>query len=166
MNLASLRNAFTGASIDDIIVTGFLDGSERPVRFLPTYRLLYLECGEVLVKIGVVGDTGRMLITRVDAVACEAELEEEMQPACASLRLAELRDPDGINRVVALHLWGALDAAAGVECAALRIDLLNGQQIFFDPSYYFGIRIGGLGQQRIWNENLLEPDPSYVEIRI
>ena len=42
---------------------------------------------------------------------------------------------------------------SGVTCAALELRLQNGQVVFFDPSYHFGIRIGGIEQEATWRKN-------------
>lgn len=166
MRIQELQNLLQETALDDIVVVGFLDSSERPVRFHPLYRTLFLECGTKLLKISVIGDTGRLLIAKVDTMSWEHDLDNDMQPACSSVRQSVLEDPDGSNRLIVMNLWDASELESGVECAAARFDLANDQKIFLDPSYHFGIRIGGLGQQAIWSENSRSADHILTEARL
>lgn len=163
MKLAELRTVLIGAGIDDVLVAGFVDTSERPLRFYALYRAVFVECGGVLLRFGVLGDTGRMQITRTDVLSC-GDLDEDLEPASTSLRQVVLDDPDGANQLRSLHLWDLADSSDGIECSAARIDLANGQKVFLDPTYHFGIRLGGAWQQTVWVENSPQSDHSHFEM--
>jgi len=165
MNMSNIGLALASVDIDDIRVPGFIDVSEKPARFYPLFRAIYFECQGTLIRFGAIGDSGRMLVAQAETITVDVELDEEMLPACSSLREMVLRDPDGPNKVAAVHLWDGRDTTGGLECAAVRFDIMNGQQIFLDPSYYFGIRLGGSEQQSIWSENLLNSELRSVEVR-
>jgi hypothetical protein len=81
------------------------------------------------------------------------QLEEGMTAAVASLREQCLDDADGDNHLRAIRFWALTEDEAGLCCAAAQLDLVNGQQIFVDPSYHFGMRIGGSQQRESWREN-------------
>ena len=55
-----------------------------------------------------------------------------------------------------------LEGQEEIICDAVEMKLVNGQVIFLDPSYYFGINIGGKEQKQLWkinfkeNENIVE----------
>lgn len=163
MKLAELRTVLVGAGIDDILVAGFVDTRERPLRFHALHRAVFIECDGVLLRFGVRGDSGRMQITRTDVVSC-GDLDEDLEPASTSLRQVFLDDPDGSNRMRSLHLWDLEDGPHGIECSAVRIDLANGQKVFLDPTYYFGIRLGGASQQTVWVENSQQEDHGHFEL--
>jgi hypothetical protein len=163
MKLAELKVLLLGAEVDDVFVAGFLDTSERPLRFYALYRAVFFECGGALLRFGVVGDTGRMQITRVDVVV-PGDLDDDLEPASTSIRQVILEHPDGSNRLRSLHLWDVVDGPDGIECAAARIDLSNGQKIFLDPTYHFGIRLGGASQQTVWAENSPQRDHIHCEM--
>jgi hypothetical protein len=76
-----------------------------------------------------------------------------MLSAVTSVREQCLDDADGRNDLSVMRFWDATEDEAGLRCAAAQLDLTNGQQIFVDPTYHFGIRIGGALQKRIWLEN-------------
>lgn len=75
-------------------------------------------------------------------------------PACTmSIRDMVLTDADGTNQIASITLLGPDFRPESVACATVQLELDNGQVIFFDPSYYFGIRTGGLEQRSIWLDN-------------
>jgi hypothetical protein len=163
MKVTELRSAVFGSCLNDIYFAGFVDPSERPLRFYALYRAVFVECGSVLLKFEVVADTGRMRVTRAEHVSCQ-NLDDDLEPAATSVRQVILDDPDGGNHLRRLLLWGVNDHAVGIECSAARFDLMNGQQIFVDPTYHFGIRLGGAQQQTVWMDNSLQREERPLEI--
>jgi hypothetical protein len=155
-----------GTELKDIIVTGFIQSDERPVRFHALWRAIFFECDGIVLKITTIGDSGRMRLALVHSVCYEAELDDDMLPASSSLRLQVLRDPDGSNALSAIHIWNMDESSDEIKCAAARVDLLNGQRIFVDPSYYFGIRLGGHEQEEVWRENRFESRYEEVEVAL
>lgn len=61
-------------------------------------------------------------------------------------------------------MWGVETTPDGVECAAAQLDLANGQVIFLDPTYHFGIRLGDARQYSIWLENLPGDEPKCIDL--
>ena len=164
MRLSVIQSALRGTGLKDIIVTGFVEKDEQPVRFHALWRAVYFECDGMLLKMAVVGDSGRMRLSVVHTVCHEAELDDDMLPALSSIRLQALRDPDGSNALAAIRLWNMGESSEEVQCAAARLDLVNGQRIFVDPSNYFGIQLGGREQEEVWKENWFESRREDVEI--
>lgn len=161
---SEIQSALRGTGLKDIIVTGFVEKGEQPVRFHALWRVVYFECDGVWLKMAVVGDSGRMRLSVVHTVCYEAELDDDMLPALSSVRLQVLRDPDGSNTLAAIRLWNISESSKEVQCAAARLDLVNGQRIFVDPSNYFGIQLGGREQEEVWGENWFESRREDVEI--
>jgi hypothetical protein len=166
MKLSDIQSALRGTDLKDIIVTGFVEKDERSLRFHALWRAVYFECDGVLLKMATVGDSGRMRLALVHSVCYEAELDDDMLPASSSVRLQVLRDPDGSNVLAAIRLWNMDQTSEEIQCAAARLDLLNGQRIFVDPSYYFGIRLGGHEQEEVWEENWFESRREDVKIAL
>ena len=156
MKLSGIQNRLRGTELKDIIVTGFVENDERWVRFHALWRTIYFECNGAFLKFDTVGDSGRMRLTLVDSVRFDADLDDDMLPASSSIRLQILRDPDGLNALLAIHIWNMVESSEEVQCAAACLDFLNGQRIFIDPSYYFGIRLGGHEQEEVWGTNWFE----------
>lgn len=163
MPLTDLQNSLAGTGIDDVLLTGNIDGTDGSQQFSPSYYSFFFECGPVLVRFRAVKYTGRMRIERVDAVVDE-DLDGDLQPAWTSVGLAVLDDSIGENRLRMLRLWGVGVTAAGVECDAAQFDLANGQTIFLDPTYIFGIRVGGARQHAIWLENSVQKEYECVQL--
>jgi hypothetical protein len=98
--------------------------------------------------------TGSMRLSVRDKIEIPVQIEEEdMTAAVTSLREQYLDDSDGRGDLSAIRFWNAKEDETGLLCAALQIELVKGQQIFIDPTYHFGIRIGGPRQRDIWFEN-------------
>jgi hypothetical protein len=164
--LSEVQTRLAGASLTDLVVVGFLSDDEVPVRFRPLYSTMYVEFKDVLLKLSTVGDTGRLRIEFADAISRDLRLDDDMVFVASSVSTAILRDPDGANELVSFSVWGSRDFDAELECAAIRFDLANGQQIFFDPSYHFGIRIGGPEQQKTWTRSWPEIESDCTAVNV
>ena len=153
MKIAEVQAALRGKGVSDILITGFVDQDVTPVRFLPVLRSVYFECGLLLLKMEAIESAGMIQLSLTENVCLETERDEEMLVAVTSLGEQRLRDPDGDNQLSALRLWSASEMDGNLCCAAARLDLVNGQKIFVDPTYYFGLRLGGLEQEQIWRDS-------------
>jgi hypothetical protein len=152
MTIVDLQAALRGKSVSDILITGFVGQDVTPVRFSPVLRSVYFECGLLLLKMAAVESTGTMQLSLVESVCLETENDEGMLMAVTSLGEQRLRDPDGENQLSALRLWSASELDGNLCCAAARLDLTNGQKIFVDPTYHWGLRLGGVEQEQIWRD--------------
>ncbi len=137
------------ASLDDILVGGFVDTSEEPVRFWPLFRYIFIRSETNLVGLTSVQGAARARIELLNSMSFAATLDDDMRPAFSSLGELILRDADGSNLITGIQVWDGSEA----DCSAVRLDLENGQSIFFDPSYHFGFRVGGAEQEAIWRAN-------------
>ena len=153
MTLAELEANLRGTSLDDILLPGFIDQEAAPVRLRAMLQTVYLECGSSLVELAAIGTTGTMRVSLSERIRHTFELEEGMIAAVTSIRQQILNDADGSNEVGAIRLWGVNDRNGDLHCAAMLIELANEQQIFVDPTYHFGIRLGGSEQRTSWLEN-------------
>jgi hypothetical protein len=153
MTLLELKSRLNGLSVSDILLSGFIDQDEQPVRFRTLPQVVYFECGSIYIKMETISTTGTMRISVDDKIDMPAGIEEDMTAAVTSIREQCLDDVDSENDLGAIRFWGVLEDEAGLRCAAVQFDLANGQQIFVDPSYHFGIRIGGPRQREIWRRN-------------
>jgi len=148
-NLDSLQ----GAAITDVHVAGFVQKDEHPIRFYALYRVVFVEFDRAMLRLSVLGDSGHLQLVSVDALRFDAELDDDMLPAVTSVGQMVLRDPDGTNALLAVQLWDLRGTANALQCAALRFDLVNGQKLFVDPSFHFGIRMGGQDHEDAWKQN-------------
>jgi hypothetical protein len=153
MTIEELKRLIHGASLDDLLVPGYLDQDDAPVRFRALPLCLYVELGAVLLELATVETTGTLRLRAVQAIRRLPELDDDMVFAVASLRQQVLRDVDAENRIAALKLWRAEDAddaEGGIGCGAAAFELENGQEIFIDPTNHFGIRVGGSELREAW----------------
>ncbi len=150
--LENLEARLRGKALTDVVLTGFVDQDDVPARFHSVLHFLYLELDTLLLEMATLGDSGRMRLTFVD-IPRSVATEEDMLPAVTSIRQLVLRDTESDNRIARLRLWDASEVDGELVCAAARLDLANGQSIFIDPSYYFGIVLGGREQQELWEKN-------------
>lgn len=164
MTSTDVKSKLAGAGLTDVLLVGFLDEEEAPVRFRPILQKVYLAVGSAFLELATIGDTGRMTVTVAPTISRHAELDDDMVPAVTSLREQLLHDPDGSNIIRLLRLWSPADDHHELSCSALGVELCNGQLIFVDPSNYFGIRIGGGDLMKSWLESSTEKDPQQLEL--
>jgi hypothetical protein len=164
MLLKEFVDALVGRSLDDVLVGGFVEKESQSLRFCANYRNLYFDCGGTFVKASVVRSEGVLTLAIISDLAPEQYDDDDLVPAISSIRDVVLFDPNGSNLLSSIHLWHAQEGAAGIASAALRLDLSNGQQIFIDPSYYFGMRIGGALQEQIWSDGFRRPEWTHIEM--
>jgi hypothetical protein len=154
MTLPELRSKLIGSGLSDILLPGFIDQDETPGRFRPIYQTVYFECGPVYLKMECVSTNGMLRISTADKIEMPVQMEEEeLMAAVMSLREQCMDDADGSNGLSVIRLWDVREDETGLRCAAAQLELMNGQQIFVDPTYHFGMRIGGSRQRDIWFEN-------------
>jgi hypothetical protein len=165
--ITDLANVIINRPLNDVLVAGFVEKGTQPLQFCANYRILYFDFDGIFLKSSVVRDEGQMELAFVDSPNAEHYPDDDdLLPAISSIRDLVLFDPNGSNLLVSIHLWNARESGASIACAALRFDVSGGQQIFVDPSYYFGMRIGGAHQEQIWNEGFRRPDWTHIEIPI
>jgi hypothetical protein len=164
MLFSEFVNVLIGRSLDDVLVAGFVEKESQPLRFCADYRSLYFDCGGLFVEASVVRSEGVLTLAIVSEPGPGQYDDDDMVVAISSIRDVVLFDPNGSNLLTSIHLWNVQEDAAGIASAALRLDLSNNQQIFIDPSYYFGMRIGGAEQERIWSDGFRRPEWTHIEM--
>lgn len=150
MTAAELESRLRGAGVSDVLLPGFVDDEAPPHRFRALPQAIYFECDSSLLKFETIATTGTMRVLLVDTVSGSVDLDDDMVPAIASLREQLLDDADGSNLLLELRLWNLAEDEGDLRCAAAQLRLANGQHIFVDPTYHFGIRVGGTRQRDIW----------------
>jgi hypothetical protein len=152
MTTADLESRLRGAGVSDVLLPGFIDDEVQPHQFRALPQAIYFECNSSLLKFERIATTGTMHVSLVDNVSSSADLDDDMVPAIASLREQVLDDADGSNLLLEIRLWNLAEDEDGLRCAAAQLKLANGQQIFVDPTYHFGIRVGRTRQRDIWSD--------------
>lgn len=151
--ISSVLTDLLGTTLDDIYVASFLDDEESPWRVRLHLRVMYLELKGQFLELRCVEDTGTMSLSLVASMRGLGEPDEDFRPSLSSLRELVLIDPVAENQVDAFVLWGAEFEGESVSCNAAQLNLANGQVLFIDPTYHFGIRLGGPEQRDCWYRN-------------
>jgi hypothetical protein len=153
MTIHELESKLREAGVSDILIPGFVDQETAPVQFRPLPQAIGFQCESSVLRFEVIATTGTMRVSIDNSLGMPVELEDDMIAAVASLREQLLDDSDGSNPLRTIRFWNLVEDESGLRCAAAQLELANGQELFVDPTYHFGIRIGGTRQREIWREN-------------
>ena len=152
-------------NIEDIYLTGFADVENGVVQFYPDLRFMYFEFGTKYMEFESIDQFSKLSIKIVDSIAHNFEIDEDMMKAKSSVSEIILRDTMAIGNDIDTITFYNLEQKKELICDAMEIKLVNGQIIFLDPSYYFGINIGGDEQKQVWKLNLKD-DKKILETRV
>ncbi|MCR5835891.1 MAG: hypothetical protein K6G88_05245 [Lachnospiraceae bacterium] len=142
--------------IDDIIMVGFIDIDEI-AQFYSDKRFLYFQIGEIYIEFASIEQFSRLRIRTCDEIPFDYEIDEDMIRGKTSIAELILNDSMSIGNSITSASIYDLDRK-NYTCAALELILENGQILFLDPSFYFGINIGDNRQKDIWKDNYLYID--------
>lgn len=149
-----IRKLVSKHPIEDVYLTGFVDIEEGVVEFCPEMRYLYLQFGEEYLELESVNQFSKLKITIAESVNHNFEIDEDMSPARASIDEVILVDTLADNRINSMKLINSTDETdKSIICDALELQLKSGQLIFVDPSFHYGIGLGGMFQKKYWENN-------------
>ncbi|AQS08730.1 hypothetical protein CLOBY_08400 [Clostridium saccharobutylicum] len=154
--------------IEDIYLTGFVDIEDGAAQFYHDLRFIYFEVNSKYIEFESINQFSKLRIKIVDSVGHNFEIDEDMMKGKSSVSEIILRDTmangNDINNITFYNLE---EQEEELICDAMEIKLVNEQVIFLDPSYYFGINIGGDEQKQIWKFNLKDNakvNETYIKI--
>ncbi len=150
--LEELKYLFENSKIEDIYTVGFVDVEGEEYQYYPLYNYLFIELGNKIIRLEANQDNLRLSFKIVDGMDYQFEIDEEMLYAKSSINTIVLDDIWSSSNNVKEVLFYGLDELSN-SCLAAEIILLNGQVIFLDPSYEFGINIGGERLKEAWKDN-------------
>ncbi|NFQ10438.1 MULTISPECIES: hypothetical protein [unclassified Clostridium] len=91
----------------------------------------------------------------VNLVNHNFEIDEDMMKGKSSASQIILNQNGAIgNYIDSIKFYNLEEKEEELICDAIEMKLKNEQVIFLDPSFYFGINIGGCEQKEIWKLNL------------
>ncbi|MCR5527049.1 MAG: hypothetical protein K6F39_06670 [Lachnospiraceae bacterium] len=152
--IESWVDTLRGKSIKDFIAVGAVDIEDGIAEFLRDLRFLYIEFEVGYLRLESVMQYSMLKIGFVEEPDYDYEIDEDMVKAKESIAEIVLENSLWLgNEINKITLYD-YDCKTGY-CAAMKLELSNGQIIFIDPSYYFGIKVGGSGQEKIWEENYI-----------
>lgn len=162
--IEKLTSIFKSNSIQDIYLVGFVDIEDGVADFCPDMRYYYFEVGDQCIEFESIEQYSKLSVRIVDSIRYQFEIDEDMHPCKTSVSQIILTDPmSAKNTVKSIIINGMeLNNKEQIICNSIQLNLINGQELFIDPSFYFGINIGGGEQRKFWIENLLD-DTKYTE---
>lgn len=165
--LEKLTGIFKSNSIQDIYLVGFVDIEDGVADFCPDMRYYYFEVGEQYIEFESIDQYSKLSVNIVDSIRYQFEIDEDMLPCKTSVSQIILTDSmSAKNTVKSIIINGMeLNNKEQIICDSIQLNLNNGQELFIDPSFYFGINIGGAEQRKFWIENLAD-DTKHAEIII
>lgn len=157
-NILGVRSFFKKIereNLVDIFLCGVVDFENSLAEFTPILTYIFFVFETEIIKFESIEQHSKLKIKYVDAVTCEFdfELEEDMYPARTSISEIVLTDTLAENTVNYIQIYGESIINNELICYAISFKLNCGQEIFLDPSYIFGINIGGQEQKNAWFNN-------------
>ncbi len=139
-----------GKQLTDIYTVGFVYLFEEQCEFTPDLRWIYLEFEDQLLEFESIEQFSRLKIEKVSDIRYQFESDEDMIKVKSSIiEFALVASMLVKNTVKEIKLIDGTEK----NCAAAKIILENGQIIFLDPGFVYGIGIGGREQEKHWYYN-------------
>ncbi len=164
----NLKKVVKNNDIEDVYLTGFVDIEDGIAQFYPDLRFIYFEINSKFIEFESINQYSRLRIKIVNAVNHNFEIDEDMMKGKSSVSEIILTQDGAIgNCIDIIKLYNLEEKEEALICDAIEIKLKNEQVIFLDPSFYFGINIGGDEQKKIWKLNLdnnVEINETYIKI--
>lgn len=160
--IEDLKKLTKGHNIEDIYLPGFVDVEDGIAQFCHDLRFVYFEINSKYIKFESINQFSKIKLKIVDSIEYDFEIDEDMIRAKSSVSEIVLNDTMANGNDIDNIIFYNLEGQEEIICDAVEIKLVNGQVIFLDPSYYFGINIGGKEQKQLWkinykeNENIVE----------
>lgn len=155
------REALKNKTITDIYSVGFVDDEDGISVFHENLNYLYIEMESRYIKLQSINQYSALKIQMVDRIDYDYEIDEDWKKAKTSIANVVLNDSMSLgNKISKLILYNLNDKE--LTCDAAEFVLENGQILFLDPSYLFGINIGGIEQKKVWEDNCKEYDGAGV----
>lgn len=145
------RDLSHNSEITDIIICGTVDNEDDIFQFYFDFRVIYIEFESKYLRLESVEQYSKLEFSIVDHIKFDYEIDEDMYRARSSVKDIILDNSGAVgNSIREIVLY---DRCERNICAAMEFRLENGQEIFIDPSFIFGINIGGDKLKNIWKNN-------------
>lgn len=151
--------ALCGQPLADLQVAGLVYQAEKRLRFTPFFEQVFVVLGSGLLELRALDQGEALRLRWVDAIQPDLKLDPGDQLATSSIGPVIFRDIHADSPIQSIQVFSARIESDGLHCEALQLILSNRQVLFFDPTYTFGIRVGGPEQEAIWRENRFHERP-------
>lgn len=150
-----LKKLVKNNDIEDIYLTGFVDIEDGIAQFYPDLRFIYFEINSKFIEFESINQYSKLRIKLEELVNHKFEIDEDMMKGKSSVSEIILNQDGAIgNCIDIIKFYNLEEKEEELICDAIEMKLKNEQVIFLDPSFYFGINIGGCEKKEIWKENL------------
>lgn len=151
----NLFNNLKNQCITDIQQVGVVDIENGIGEITTFHTYLYIRFADTLLKLESTNQYSKLLISIVPEIDFQFsfEIDEDMIPVKHSIAEIVLTDTMADNRITKIDVYGGEETNNGLICDALSFCLVHGQELFFDPTYFFGINIGDERQRNAWMQN-------------
>ncbi len=143
-----MLSKLVGKKLTDIYSIGYIDLENGEGVYHPDFRWIYFEFEDTLIEFESFKQFSKLRAEEVKDIRYQLEMDEDMIKAKSSIAEVVL-----ISSFLAGNTVKQIEFKNGTEkeCQAAQIILETGQIIFLDPSFPYGIGIGGKEQQEYWN---------------
>ncbi len=143
-----MLSTIIGKKITDIYTVGFIYLEEGQNEFTPDLRWMYFEFEDILIEFESFKQYSRLKMEKVLDVRYRFECDEDMIKVKSSVKELVL-----VSSILADNIVKDIEFQDGTEknCAAVKIVLENGQIIFIDPGFPYGIGVGGKEQEKYFH---------------
>jgi hypothetical protein len=161
MDLRSLCDA----RLEDLLLQGFTDEEKGGLRFYPMLGALFLKVEGRLIRMQSTEQYSAVELSEVQTVAPTFEVDPGTQFCVSSADELLLLNPMGDNRIECVEVYGRRSAGEIDQFDAIGLRLYAGQYLFFDPSFLFGMKVGGERQRESWLRNVVNATSRWEVIR-
>lgn len=140
-------------NISDILLSGVVDIENGIAEFTPMLTYMFFEFDTKIIKFESIEQFSKLKIKYVDRITYDFEIEEDMYPAKSSINEIVMTDTMAENTVKSVEIYGGVSRNNELICDAVCFKLNCVQELFLDPTYFFGINIGGNEQKKAWLNN-------------
>lgn len=145
-------DAIKQENISDILLCGVVDIEDGIAEFIPIMEYMYFKFDTKIIKFESVEQYSKLKIEYVNKLTYKFE-DEDMYPANSSIGEIVLTDTMAKNTVRLVEIYGGEQIDNELICYAVSFHLYSEQEIFIDPSFHYGIGIGGEHQKNAWFNN-------------
>ncbi|MEP7288502.1 MAG: hypothetical protein ABI947_22345 [Chloroflexota bacterium] len=149
--------------LTDLLVEGFVDKTENPLKFHAMLSHWYLKFEDVYLRCTSIGQADRLRIEFIDQVTLSFDMDEDDQFCISSVYEMRLpyTGPSHTNYVAALKLFSESETyfQAGIlKRAEFQLGIVG--TLFLEPTIY-GIYIGKEQDRDKWMQNNLDANSDY-----
>lgn len=145
-----IREYILDSNIDDVILTGFVIEGDESGEFIPDLGLLFFRAGGRLLSCESVRQFSALRLTFPDELFYN-KVDDDVRYGKISVRnMIGIVDHSVNNIVREIRIFNSEDNNSEIICGALLFKFKDGRKLFLDPSWHFGIRIGGSEAYEEW----------------